>query len=233
MPANFDLIDCCYRQYLWSGDRDDAQDGCFLHFYARSLNEYVRRWDRDGDGIPDHVRGEGPRGIASYVEDALTPKVAGDLVAAQYAAYAAYAAMSRLRGEDGEAEQYEGLATGCERCTTRSGGTKAKRRFNGAILQDGAPYPEFYLSASYMPLYFGLIAPGEKRRSRWKTCSAAASPTWRKCRICLGRILRFGRAGGGVPDDARAGRRADGEREYPEVSYSVIGNIVTGLLGIR
>ncbi|NBD24585.1 MGH1-like glycoside hydrolase domain-containing protein [Paenibacillus glycinis] len=233
LPANFDVVDCCYRQYLWSGDRDYLQDERFLQFYERSLNEYVRRWDRDGDGIPDHIRGEGRRGIASYVEDALTPKVAGDLVAAQYAAYNAYAAMSRLRGEDGKAEQCERLAGRLRELYDTQWWNEGKRRFNGAILQDGTPYEEYYLAASFLPLYFGLIPPGEKRALALEDLKRGGVSNVEEMSHLPDVYYASGEREEAFRTMLELSDERTARREYPEVSYSVIGNIVTGLLGVR
>ena len=93
LPANFDVLHCCCRQYLWSGDRRYLDDAAFRNFYARTVSDYVQRWDKDGDGIPEHYSHYGRRGIASYNEDVARPFVGGDLIAAQAAAYDAYAAL--------------------------------------------------------------------------------------------------------------------------------------------
>ncbi|REE69681.1 hypothetical protein A8990_13280 [Paenibacillus taihuensis] len=233
LPANFDVIACCYRMYLWSGDSDYLTDERLLYFYEKSLNEYVLRWDRDGDGIPDHVRGEGRRGIASYVEDSLTPKVGGDLVAAQYGAYAAYSEIARHRGERDKTERYAVLAARLQRLYDEEWWSEKKGRFSAAILQDGSYHTDYYLSAQYMPVYFGLIASEAKRR------------------MAVDDIIRNGVSNveemSHLPDVYYVvGEKEEAYRvllqlsdqqmerkEYPEVSYSVIGNVVTGLLGVR
>src|SRR5690606_24671108 len=53
LPANFDVLDCCYRQYCWTGDRRYLEHPVFLEFYDRTVDDYVRTWDRDGDGFPE------------------------------------------------------------------------------------------------------------------------------------------------------------------------------------
>ncbi len=45
LPANFDVLDSCYRMYLWSGDRTYLEHPAFLNFYKRSVRDYVERWD--------------------------------------------------------------------------------------------------------------------------------------------------------------------------------------------
>ena len=36
LPANFDVLNCCYRMYLWTGDRTYIDDHTFLNFYRRT-----------------------------------------------------------------------------------------------------------------------------------------------------------------------------------------------------
>lgn len=232
LPANFDVIACCYRMYLWSGDTDYLRDERLLGFYEKSLNEYVQRWDRDGDGIPDHVRGEGRRGIASYVEDSLTPKVGADLVAAQYGAYAAYSEMAKLRGDNEEAEHYRGLAVDLQLLFEKWWSEK-DGRFSAAILQDGSYYSDYYLSAQYMPVYFGLIASDEKRRRAVDDILRNGVSNIEE----MSHLPDIYYATGEKEEAYRVLLQLCGDqmkrREYPEVSYSVIGNLVTGLLGVK
>ena len=84
LPANFDLTDTLYRLYRWSGDGGYLSDPDFGRFVAVTLENYVKRWDRDGDGIPDRVLSEGRRGLTSYDESEFARtriKVGADLIA--------------------------------------------------------------------------------------------------------------------------------------------------------
>ncbi|SFT24917.1 glycosyl hydrolase family 65 protein [Paenibacillus sp. BC26] len=233
LPANFDVVDCCYRQYLWSGDLDYLNDERFLAFYERSLNDYVRRWDRDGDGIPDHVKGEGRRGIASYVEDSLTPRVGGDLVAAQYGAYAAYSAIASLRGEYDKAAHYMALAERLQRRFDAEWWSEAEQRFSAAILQDGRYHTDYYLSAHYMPVYFGLISSGEKRRLAVQDIIRNGVSNVEEMSHLADIYYAAGEKEAAYQSILTLCDEGTERREYPEVSYSVIGNMVTGLLGVR
>ena len=41
LPANFDVVHACYRQFLWTGDSSYITDREFMNFYSLSLNEYI------------------------------------------------------------------------------------------------------------------------------------------------------------------------------------------------
>ena len=48
LPANFDVLDAVYRMYRWSGDARYLTDPDFQCFCAWTMEQYIRRWDRDG-----------------------------------------------------------------------------------------------------------------------------------------------------------------------------------------
>ncbi len=71
LPATFDILTCCYRQYVWTRDVSNVRDPDFLNFYDRTVSDYVKRWDKDGDGVPESYTVYGHRGIGSYDEQDL------------------------------------------------------------------------------------------------------------------------------------------------------------------
>ncbi len=83
LPANFDLMNAIFRQYLWTGDDIYLNDSSFKKFYARSCTDYVNAWDINKDGIMEGTKGKiHYRGIGSYNEDKFG-ETGNDLVAAQ------------------------------------------------------------------------------------------------------------------------------------------------------
>ena len=102
LPANFDILDTCYRMFLWTGDRSYIKDPVFLNFYDRTITDYTIRWDLTPDRIMKR-RSEIPtppffRGDPTYEESSRDNLVGIDLLATQYAAYRAYAAIEAIRG---------------------------------------------------------------------------------------------------------------------------------------
>ena len=55
LPANFDVLDACYRMYLWTGDLTYINDPVFLNFYRRTVNDYVERWGLGLDEINRYI----------------------------------------------------------------------------------------------------------------------------------------------------------------------------------
>ena len=73
LTANFDVLDACWRQHNWSGDKAYVEDQAFLDFYGRSVKEYIEVWDKDGDGVPEHRPEYGYRGLGGYDEGPAVP----------------------------------------------------------------------------------------------------------------------------------------------------------------
>ena len=111
LPGNFDLVDCCYRMYVWTGDQSYIDDPVFQNLYDRTVNDYVERWGLGIDQIMSrprllNVRGvldlndkfQKARGIPGYNEGDHTYIVGFDVIQTQYAAYQAYANLQAVRG---------------------------------------------------------------------------------------------------------------------------------------
>lgn len=233
LPANFDFMFCCFKEYLRTGDSDYMEHPDFARFYDKTLTDYIAAWDKDGDGIPEHYAHYGRRGIASYVEDGLHPFVAGDLLAAQYAAYAAYAEMELWRGEEVRASEWLRKADQIRRNYNESWWNETTRRFNGCKLQDGAFHEAFYQSANYLPLYFGLVSDSSKLRHALEDIIGFRGYNVEEKSHLPEIGFRYGRN----EDAYRILLELTDEnlkrREYPEVSFSVVGAVCTGLLGLE
>lgn len=127
LPASFDLLDCCMRMYRWTGNRQWLEDPDLQRFYRLTMQEYIARWDKNGDGIPERAVAGSVRGIPSYDEsghsDAL---MMNDLLGTQAAACDAYA-FSCVRPERPiKLRILRPRPPVSADCSTPSGGTKPK-----------------------------------------------------------------------------------------------------------
>jgi len=234
LPANFDVMRACWEQYLWSGRAEYVSDRDFLRFYDLSANQYIERWDRNGDGIPDHRSADGTRGLGGY-DEADTSNFAAsgaDLVALQYAALHAYAAVLRRRND----------AAGAERMAARAEAVKASFRshwwspergiFATMLLEDGSFSFEHVSMLSAFPARFGLV--DAEHRARILDQLEARPTECIECESYVPEVLFEG----GRPAQAMARllalcRPDTPRREYPEVSFAVVGQFAAGLMGIR
>jgi len=232
LPANFDVIDCCLRQYQWTGDKDYIEAPELMNFYHHTVSDYVDRWDKDRDGLPEHYTFYGRRGIASYMEDGMHPLVAGDLVAALYAGYRAYAEIQRLRGYAGYHQTYSDKADALQAMYREQWWNEQAGRFYGAMLQDRSFYTPYYASAQYLPIYFRLIDDAEKLDKALIDVVKHGGNNVEE-RSYLPEIYYQH----GLHDFAYSlllelSHPKMPRREYPEVSYSIITALITGLMGI-
>jgi hypothetical protein len=240
LPANFDVLECCYRQYLWTGDRRYLDDPVFRNFYARTVDEYVRRWDKDGDGIPEHYAPYGRRGIASYNEDVARPRAGGDLLALQAAAYSAYAAMLDLHGAasapagHADAGAWRTKAQALRTLYTVEWWCEPLQRFACLQHHDGRYECSYCGITNFFPLYFNLIEDPAKAELALAEVIRRRRTHQIEERSYLPELFYAY----GHPIVAREELLEQCEpgyarREYPEVSYAAIGSIVKGMLGIE
>jgi hypothetical protein len=229
LPANFDILDACYRQYLWTGDTTYLHNPVFLEYYRRTCNEYVSRWDKDADGIMEGTRSKDfhYRGIGSYNEDqhGIT---GSDLIAAQALGYRSYSAILALTGAD--RKPYD---------------EKSKRlfsEFNDRWWDErNSTYFQFLKEdgkwVNNDPMQLFLLRwdfiPPERAKKFLATLSRQEELIWVEAFSYYPReVFRYGDPGNGCrllrkltsPDLKR--------REYPEVSFSTLEAYVEGLMGI-
>ncbi len=232
LPANFDVLDCCWREYLWAGDRAYLDDPAFRYFYTKSVHEYVYRWDQDGDGLMEHRPEYGSRGIASYNEEVPHPLVAGDQVAAQYAGYLAFANFAEQDGNELMATTARARAAELKAAYNQGWWCEEAGRFYSYLLQDRTFCPEYHGSANFLPLYFGLVEDERRAALALQDVIAHGRRNVEERSYLPGLYYQYGRV-----EDAYAELRAQidpgyARREYPEVSFAVIGNLAAGMMGL-
>lgn len=230
LPANFDLLQGCYEMYKLTGDRTFIDSEDFLHFYRLTVNQYIKKWDVDGDGIPE---GSGTvRGIPSYEEnEGRDAAQMIDLLAAEAKAMDAYAEILELRGENGM--PYKMWANSIY--------DEIDRRFDEEC---GRYY--------FFKLRDGTLAHAKKLASECLLFFGAAKDE-RKLALTLDNLHKYGLDGISVEVGShlaeifyKYGQPERGEhwlrhftspelprREYPEVSYGAIAAYVFGMMGVK
>ncbi|HEX3436534.1 MAG TPA: hypothetical protein VHT24_07170 [Pseudacidobacterium sp.] len=247
LPANFDVVDACYRQWLWTGD-NAYLDEVFLNFYRHTVTDYVQTWDHNRDGLQEHLPGYGHMGIGTYDEDLQNEVLIGaDLIAAQYAAYCGYAALQRARNEHADAALFTKKANDLKSLYNNKWWDASRNQYFAALGEDGRFHQDLKTGTGRsdieLPLYHGLTDASFKTQ---------ASLDELERRLKLDEAALHGIVGGVegrayLPDIFyKYGRSQSGyavltalmdptlkRREYPEVSYTVIGNLGSGLMGIH
>jgi tetratricopeptide (TPR) repeat protein len=246
LPANFDVLDACYRMYVWTGDRTYLTDPAFLNFYRRTVHDYVDRWDLSLDRIMDrprimnirghfdpHDRFQTNRGIPSYEEADRNFVVAIDQIAAEYAGYLAYARLQQLMGNDREAARFFQRATDVRSFLNGVWWNSAAGNYYSRV---GLDHKLSGDGLNLSVLYYGA-AEGSKTtdvlnrivREIHGTAAIGIEEQSHLPEI----LYRYGKPEDAFQQILDLTRQGKYRREYPEDAYSVIGAIVTGLMGIE
>lgn len=247
LPANFDVLDACYRMYVWTGDRTYLDDPKFVEFYRRTVHDYVDRWDLGLDRVMTrqrvmNVRGrldqenrfQTNRGIPSYIEGDRNFVVAVDQIAAEYAGYLAYARLQQLRGEEQESRKYFARAEEMKIFLNKTWWNPSANRYYSRV---DLNHKLTMHSADWPVLYYGAAESGSKSTA---VLNALVQSIGEKASIGIEDeshlpevLYRYGRPDEAYNEIMDLTREGKNRREYPEVSYSVVGAIVTGLMGIE
>jgi hypothetical protein len=233
LPASFDVLACCLRQYLWTGDPEYIQDPVFLQFYDRTVTDYVRRWDTNGDGLLEHLPQYGRRGIASYEESVMDIAIGGDLLAAQVAAYEAYACIQELRGYPEDAHPYRQKAAVIRERYNQTWWSADAGTFHSFVGQDGRFAGEPNFGVNSMVLYFDLVQDAERAGAvtndlirRFRTANVETQSYFPEI------LYRYGHHTDAYAALQHLFSPKLPRREYPEVSYGVLDAIVRGMIGL-
>jgi hypothetical protein len=230
LPANFDVLDACFRMYVWTGDRAYIDDPVFLNYYERTVTDYVERWGLGLDQVMKrprllNVRGlvdpgkkfQAARGIPGYDEGNHDYVLAGDVLATQYAAYLAYAYIQEARGNAEQGRAWRKKAAELRAFVNATWWNEKEQSFYVRLNRDH----QLEGRGGGALLDRDIVDDGPKLRSAVKSAGRDAAMLYRY----------------GDPDTAYA-RMLDAalttrsRREYPEVPYAWIGDLVNGTMGI-
>ncbi len=235
LTANFDVLDACWRQYLWTGDRAYLDDPGFASFYRRSVDDYIRAWDKDGDGIPEHRPEYGSRGLGGYDEGPFSDEAlyASDLLAAMARAFDSYAGLLDVRGEPSAAAACRSRAAALRGAYDRDWWSEAKGRYADGRVQGGALVFRDLIWNGVFPLYFGAVPSGPRRGATLRRI-LAARPEGIEIESYLPEILyRYGQDEAAYARLLALADPAKPRREYPEVPFAVVGAVAAGLMGVE
>jgi len=226
LPANFDVLEACWRAYKRTGDRGYVSSSIFERFYQKTVNEYVQTWDRNNDGLVEGPFGPERRGIPSYEEGVEGFLGAFDLLVYQHDAYIAYAEMMEHLGHASLGLDARAKAAALRRDYETRWWNADEGFFYDVIMKDGKSanmpinmcgrFPRGYVPSREMVLKsLDLPVPNVEGRS-----------------YMAEHCYRYGLCDEGLSYLLSVVDPAEPRRGYPEVSYATIGASVEGLLGL-
>lgn len=99
VPAQFELVEKAYEQYLWTGDERYINDPELWNFYTKVMTDYISLHDdQNPNGIAEGYGGIF-QGSCTYNERGKFPIEAADAIGSQYQAMLAYAGMLEAKGQ--------------------------------------------------------------------------------------------------------------------------------------
>ena len=236
LPASFDVMQACYRQFLWTGDRTYF-DVVFSNFYDRTVTSYVEAWDRDRDGLMESSPAAGRRGIPSYHQQLPRPLTGADLVAAQYRGYLTYADIQRQKGVRGSlseklADEYVAKAQALRVRFNTDWWNGAQGRYYPAILPDRSYYSGVIDGVDAYLLWFGISEDGLKTDATLDLLEKNRSTYPQVLSYLPGILFEHGRHESAYRFLLEIMDADFASRGMPEMVYAAIGTVATGLAGI-
>lgn len=235
LPANFDVLDACWRVYLWTGDIDYIKSWDFDTFYDLSVTRYVDRWDPNGDGILERYGTGGRRGIPSYDEgiglkDAI---VMLDLISIQARGYLSYAAVCELRDMPDTAKKYREKALELCKIIRDKWWNKNSGCFFKAMLKDNTMVNNKDITVCSYPLYYNVVIDEEQLKTELSNLAGIDNIIVEGLSYLPGTFYRRGLNKDGYKWLKEMVRPNLKRREYPEVSFCTVGYYVEALMGIQ
>jgi hypothetical protein len=242
LPANFDVMGAAFRIYAWTGDSSYIEDPAFFNFYRHTVTDYIYRWQLRPDNVLTRSRimnrrlatGKfvDARGIPGYTESRSDFNLGTDLLAAEYRALRLYGELLRFRRLSASASSFDAEASGIAHIlATRAWDSKDHHFYNALSLHSSGVGKGdafiLYFQAATNPSQ-KQMALDELKKAAHELDPGIEEQSYRP------EILLHGNAPeeayNQILDLSRPGRA---RREYPEVSYAVIGAIVNGMMGVN
>lgn len=242
LPANFDLLDSIVRMWRWTGDDAYISDPAFQRFFDATATSYVRAWKLQPDLIlkrPRIMNQRLPagqfvqaRGIPSYSEGEVGFNLGTDLMAAEYRGFESLQLVAISRHDSKHAQRYADTADKILEIIESRSWSEKDHHFMGFFSQDGSRHG----SGDAMALYFGAVKDPAHIRAALSYIESEKylnSIGIEEESYLAQTFYRYGEKRAAYERMMDLTRPDKERREYPEVSYSVIGAMATGMMGIE
>jgi hypothetical protein len=251
LPDPFELVQRIDDAYLWTGDKAYLNDPVLWNYVVNTMTKFIAANPGPITNplpIPEADSQSITAGIATYNEQSnVTEAEAGDGVASQYAAYVAAANLAAAKGDTALATQWSSAAARLKQYfnSTWSVDSSEPGSVVYAYTTTDQPLTGWGSTASmFIPLK-GIMDPGPRLQSYLSFINSAASGPDLPPNIEATTYLPDLFLANGEPDTAwqwmqyiydhrddphEGGQYLNGD--YPEVSYTLVSQIIAGFLGI-
>ncbi|WP_075559225.1 trehalase family glycosidase [Parabacteroides timonensis] len=239
LNANFDVLNACYRLYLWTGDETYINDPRFETFFRLTANEYINHWQLQADKImqrPGVMHEDDTlvdpkfktfRGLPSYEESVRGLTVTGDLIASVYKGLKSYAQIWKVRGNEDSCRLYENKASEYARLYNSVWWNEQTQNYyayklEDEILQEGGN--------NVFPLWFEIIN-NSGRVDRLLEMMAEKETNVESMSYYPMIFYKYGKKD--IAYHYLNELYSNKRRDYPEVASGVIEGIVCGIAGVN
>jgi hypothetical protein len=242
LPANFDLLDATVRMWRWTDDNTYRDDPAFRRFFRISMGDYIKAWQLTPKTILKRPRianqrqAEGrfvhSRGIPSYTEGSSDFIFGSDLLASEYRAIQSFKEIAANTSDRELAQEMQSTADAIQALLERVAWSKTQQHYLGTIHADLTGTG----SGDALVLYFG--AAKNLAHIRGALDYLSSPRYWKRINIeeesyIPLTLLRYDRNDAAYQVLADISSLQKVRREYPEVSYSVIEAITSGVMGLE
>lgn len=237
LPANFDVMDACYRMYSMTGDPDYLFQSDFVRFYQMTVEEYAQWWDVDGDGLLERKHPGSRLGIPSYCEDSefKSAQALIDLLAIEIRGYRSAAKLFAGRKDERRSAHCERMAEKLSKLLSEQWWDEKERRYYQVKAEDGTLRHSDMIGHELSLCYYQVIEEEERlcRHLERLHAEALKGINVESLSHYPAVFYRSGQPGRGAgwlkalisPELCR--------REYPEVSYAVVETFIYEMAGVH
>jgi hypothetical protein len=261
VPAVFELVEKSDTAYRWTGDADYVADDTLWTYYLNAVSAFVDGHDAripNGDGVrvAEGVSGSIFEGVASYNEGGEGLIEAGDAIGSQYRAYLALADLATARRDAATAATYRDRAADLRRYFNevwsvqpgQPGGGQLVRGYKVAADGTALPMTGWGKENSWFMPMKGIVDAGPRLDDYLDFIDARSEdPATRPVNIEAITYLadtffpyhRDATAWKWMQyvydkrNDAHPNQRQGTNGNYPESSFTLVGQTVQGLLGVQ
>ncbi|MEU6825435.1 hypothetical protein ABZ921_32860 [Streptomyces atriruber] len=250
VPAPFELVEKANEAYRWSGDSAYVDDSTLWDFYRHTTKEFIERHDgAKPNGVAEGT-GKGIfAGAASYNEASDEPLVeAGDAIASQYQAFRAMSSLAGHKGEKGLAEEFQKKADRLKSYfNSEWSGSGSGADMVRAYTTDGKPLTGWGKENSWFMPMKQLMEPGARADAYLDFIDEQAGDGEKPENIEAYTYLpdtffayehndtawKWMKYVYDQRNDQHTVSKQGPNGDYPEVSFTMVGQTVEGLMGVE
>lgn len=251
VPAVFELVEKAYKQFLWTGNMALINDPVIWNYCTNAVTKFI---DFHDNIIPNGIaEGDGSgsifKGVATYNEDhELSYVEAADGISCQYQALLTYGKMLAIKGGIAESEKFLKRANQLKQTFNNEWSINSDQVFSRGRSKDGAYLKGFGRETSFFVLLKQIADNGEKSEKYADFIAKSLNVEyqdpvniesitylpdlffpynrvedgWKWTKTIISRL-----------NDKHVVEEAGLNSDYPEVSYTLISNIVENLMGVE